>query len=44
MLHAESWNVGAAYGAGLVLLQIVAAAIGGRVASRDARAGAARTS
>ncbi|HYH80387.1 MAG TPA: hypothetical protein VEX86_11340 [Longimicrobium sp.] len=44
MLHAESWNVGAAYGAGLVLLQIVAAAIGGRVASRNARAAVARTS
>jgi len=39
-LHADSWNVGAAYGAGLILLQIVAAAIGGRIASRDAREGA----
>lgn len=39
-LDAESWNVGAAYGAGLILLQIVAAAIGGRVASRGARAAA----
>lgn len=39
-LHADSWNVGAAYGAGLILLQILAAAVGGRIASRDARAGA----
>ena len=30
-LGAESWDVGAAYVAGLVLLQIVAAAIGGRL-------------
>jgi hypothetical protein len=44
MLHADSWNVGAAYGAGLILLQIVAAAIGGRLASREARAAVARTS
>ena len=44
MLDAESWNVGGAYGAGLILLQIVAAAIGGRVASRDARAGAVEAS
>ncbi|HET7232499.1 MAG TPA: hypothetical protein VFJ16_20995 [Longimicrobium sp.] len=43
-LDAESWNVGAAYGAGLILLQIVAAAIGGRIASRDARAGAVEAS
>ena len=34
MLHAESWDVGAAYAAGLILLQIVAAAIGGRLGSR----------
>ena len=33
MLHAESWDVGAAYAAGLILLQIVAAAIGGRMAA-----------
>jgi hypothetical protein len=37
MLDAESWDVGAAYAAGLILLQIVAAAIGGRLGSRDAR-------
>lgn len=43
LLDAESWDVGAGYGAGLVLLQIVAAAIGGRIASRDTRAGASRT-
>ena len=39
-LGADSWNVGAGYLAGLILLQIVAAALGARVASRDARAGA----
>lgn len=44
MLHAETWSVGAAYGAGLILLQIVAAALGGRLASRDRRAGAVGTS
>jgi len=33
MLHAESWDVGAAYAAGLILLQIVAAALGGRMAA-----------
>lgn len=37
MLDAESWDVGAAYAAGLILLQIVAAAFGGRMGSRDAR-------
>ena len=37
MLDAESWDVGAAYAAGLILLQIVAAAFGGRLGSRDAR-------
>jgi hypothetical protein len=37
MLDAESWDVGASYTAGLILLQIVAAAIGGRLGSRDAR-------
>src|SRR4051794_28907657 len=40
MLDAESWDVGAAYAAGLILLQIVAAAIGGRLGSRDARGAA----
>lgn len=44
LLDADSWSVGAAYGAGLVLLQIAAAAVGGRIASRDARAGAAEPS
>ncbi len=44
LLNAESWNVGAAYGAGLILLQIVAAAVGGRIASRDKRAGAMEAS
>lgn len=43
-LDADNWNVGAAYGAGLLLLQIIAAAVGGRIASRDARAGAVETS
>lgn len=38
-LGADSWYTGGAYGAGFILLQIVAAAIGGRIASRDARAG-----
>jgi len=33
MLDAESWDVGAAYAAGLILLQIVAAAVGGRMAA-----------
>ena len=37
LLDAESWDVGAAYAAGLILLQIVAAAVGGRLGSRDAR-------
>jgi len=37
LLGAESWDVGAAYAAGLILLQIVAAAFGGRLGSRDAR-------
>ena len=31
LLNAESWDVGAAYAAGLILLQIVAAALGGRL-------------
>ncbi|HEU4558847.1 MAG TPA: hypothetical protein VFS20_13395 [Longimicrobium sp.] len=44
LLGADSWNVGAAYGAGLILLQIAAAAVGGRIASRDARAGAVEPS
>jgi hypothetical protein len=35
LLGAESWNVGAAYGAGLILLQIVAAAVGGRLGRRE---------
>jgi len=43
-LGAESWDVGAGYVAGLVLLQIVAAALGGRLASRDGRGGSAPTS
>jgi hypothetical protein len=43
-LNADSWNVGGTYGAGLILLQIVAAAIGGRIASRDARSGAVEAS
>jgi hypothetical protein len=43
-LHADSWNVGAAYGAGLILLQMVAAAVGGRIASREARAAAVEAS
>ena len=38
MLNAESWSGSAAYGAGLILLQIGAAAIGGRIGSRNARA------
>jgi hypothetical protein len=37
-LGAESWDVGAGYVAGLVLLQIVAAAIGGRVGAPAGRA------
>lgn len=37
-LGAESWSVGPAYAAGLILLQIVAAAVGGLIASREARA------
>ena len=41
LLDAESWDVGAAYGAGLILLQIVAAAVGGRLGSRDARGASA---
>jgi hypothetical protein len=44
MLDAESWDVGAAYAAGLILLQIVAAAIGGRLGSRDARRASAGAS
>ncbi|HEV7587486.1 MAG TPA: hypothetical protein VGO40_05100 [Longimicrobium sp.] len=40
-LRAESWDAGTAYVAGLVLLQIVAAAVGGRMGSREARAAAA---
>jgi hypothetical protein len=44
MLDAESWDVGAAYAAGLILLQIVAAAIGGRMGSRDARRASAGAS
>jgi hypothetical protein len=36
MLDAESWDVGAAYAAGLILLQIVAAAVGGRMAAPNA--------
>jgi len=44
LLGADSWNVGGAYGAGLILLQIVAAAIGGRLASRETRDAVARTS
>ena len=44
MLDAESWDVGAAYAAGLILLQIVAAAFGGRMGSRDARRASAGAS
>ena len=44
MLDAESWDVGAAYAAGLILLQIVAAAVGGRMGSRDARRASAGAS
>jgi hypothetical protein len=44
MLDAESWDVGAAYAAGLILLQIVAAAVGGRLGSRDARRASAGAS
>jgi hypothetical protein len=44
LVGAQSWSVGGAYAAGLILLQIVAAAIGGRIASREARAAAARSS
>lgn len=44
LLDSESWSVGGAYAAGLLLLQIVAAAIGGRIASREARAASARSS
>lgn len=36
-LGAASWEIDAGYVAGLVLLQIIAAAIGGRWGSRDAR-------
>jgi hypothetical protein len=35
MLDAESWDVGAAYAAGLILLQIVAAAVGGRMGASN---------
>jgi len=35
LLDAESWDVGAAYAAGLIFLQIVAAALGGRLAAPD---------
>jgi hypothetical protein len=39
LLHADSWSVGSpAYPAGILLLQIAAAAAGGWVASREARA------
>lgn len=41
VLGAESWDVGAAYVGGLVLLQIAAAAFGGRFGSREARGGSA---
>jgi hypothetical protein len=44
LLGAESWDVGAAYAAGLILLQIVAAAVGGRMGSREARGASAGTS
>ena len=44
MLDAESWNVDAANAAGFILLQIVAAAIGGRLGSRDARRASAGAS
>jgi hypothetical protein len=43
-LGAESWSVGPAYVAGLILLQMIAAAIGRRIASREARAAARGTS
>ena len=36
-LDAESWDVGAGYAAGLILLQIVAAAIGGRLGAPTGR-------
>lgn len=44
LLNAQSWSVGPGYVAGLLLLQIAAAAVGGRIASREARAAAARAS
>jgi uncharacterized membrane protein len=44
LLHAESWSAGPAYTAGLLIVQIVAAAIGGLIASREARAGSAPSS
>jgi hypothetical protein len=44
MLDAESWDVDAVHVAGHVLLQIVAAAMGGRLASRDVRGGSAPAS
>jgi hypothetical protein len=44
LLDAQSWSVGPAYVAGLLLLQIAAAAVGGRIGSREARAAAARAS
>ncbi|HEX8244447.1 MAG TPA: hypothetical protein VF541_13155 [Longimicrobium sp.] len=42
LLDAQSWSVGPAYVAGLLLLQIAAAAVGGRIGSSEARAAAAR--
>jgi len=44
LLGAESWSVGGAYAAGLLLLQVAAAAVGGRIASREARAASAKSS
>jgi hypothetical protein len=38
LLHAESWSAGSAYTAGLLIVQIVASAAGGLLASREARA------
>jgi hypothetical protein len=43
LLDAESWDAGGAWAAGLILLQMVAAALGGRLGSRDARRASAGT-
>ncbi|HEX8907320.1 MAG TPA: hypothetical protein VF771_20880 [Longimicrobiaceae bacterium] len=44
IFDAESWSVGPGYVAGLLLLQIVAAAVGALIGSREARAASARAS